>query len=278
MTSPDAIEKVPVKKRRVAIVLLFTLAAVILLIVALSTEPPKSNPTAVQALNPQALKLVSYLVVDDIKTGMSGGQSASWKNGSFLGLIQIDRHATAKEYEVAYDANEIAADNEYKDKKILLSGDVVSIDKDFTETGVVTLRGSGFMGIHAELSANGMAGAASFVKGQHVDLVCDGTGRVMTIATLGECISFQEYLNGLSPSVESRLTDFLSGRTSLPKSVAAFITEMYVVGLHLSADSPCLNNIREKCESDMQALSNDKAKMGAIRSQTQQMMSSLKIN
>jgi hypothetical protein len=76
------------------------------------------------------------------------------------------------------------------------------------------------MGVHASLSPAGAASAASFRKGQRVELVCTGSGETMTVATLDNCKTLDDYINGLSPSIQSRVVDFLSGQTSLGKANA----------------------------------------------------------
>src|SRR6185312_6483216 len=142
-----------------------------------------------------------------------------------------------------------------KGKKIVVSGTVMRIEKDFSGSGNVWLRGSGLLGIHAQLSKRGTAGAASFSTGKQVELVCNGGGRLLTIATLDSCEPFNDYMKEITPSVNSRVTDFLNGRTSMRPTTAKVITLMYVAGVHLPPDSSCLAGDEDKCLTELTPLS-----------------------
>jgi hypothetical protein len=230
------------------------------------------------AINQRVVSLISHLLVDDINSETRGQDSVIGRQKRMLAIFQLDRLATAKGYEAAYDSNEIAADNEFKGKRILLSGIINSIDKDFKDDGYITLQSSGLIGVHAQLSASGMVGAASFNKGQQIGLVCTGTGRVLTIATLDNCEPLVDYLDGLSPSIDSEITEFLQGKRELPQDVALEITTFYVYGLSLPADSPCLNGVRENCVTELKASITDKEKLQMLRNRAAQMMTSLRVD
>jgi tRNA_anti-like len=265
------------KSRRVVLAVVTFLIGLTLFASLLSIASRKTETSPAVALNQSAVSLVSYLLLDDIEAGLKGQDSATWRMQDLLALFRIDRRAGAKEYDAAYEANEIAADNDFKGKRILLSGTIISIDKDFTDEGFITLRGSRLRDIHAQLSATGMSGAASLSRGQQVNLVCDGTGRVLSVATLNNCDLFEHYLNRLSPSIESNVAAFLRGQMALRKDAAAMVATMYAAGLSMPADSPCMNGTRESCEDEMMAIFKDKAKVQAIQNQLNKMMNSLKM-
>ncbi|WP_296223201.1 OB-fold protein [Ralstonia sp. UBA689] len=88
----------------------------------------------------------------------------------------------------AYDDNEVAADQKYKGKSLLVSGTVQSIDKDFTD-GIVVKLGAGnpFMPVHAYLDKEHEAVAASLKKGAKVAWVCTGGGRIIGSPVLRKC-------------------------------------------------------------------------------------------
>lgn len=253
--------------------------AIGLLFACFKTTKQVAPPAAAQ-LNQPALEFATYVLVDDIKSGLLGQHSllAESPGENLLDWAGLDLKTNARAYEAAYDNNEIAADNEYKGKKILVSGTVLRIEKDFTGSGNVWLRGSGLMGIHAQLSKRGTAEAASFSTGQQVKLVCNGAGRLLTIATLDSCEPFNNYMKEITPSVNSRVTDFLNGRTSMRPTTAKVIALMYVAGVHLPADSSCLAGNEDKCLTELTPLFKDKAKAQAINSQAQKMLAALKVN
>ena len=88
----------------------------------------------------------------------------------------------------AYDDNEVAADQKYKGKSLLVTGTVQSIDKDFTDSIVVQLAsGNPFMAVHAYLDDQHAAMAASLKKGAKVAWVCQGDGRIVGSPMLKGC-------------------------------------------------------------------------------------------
>lgn len=268
------------KKRTVGVATaLILLIAIILLVVARRSS--KSTTPLAPELDQTVVKFVSSLVVDDIRTGFSGQKSATpnTPDDNPSKWIAVDREVTAKQYEAAYTANEISADDEFKGKRIMLSGTIDSIEKDFAEAGFLTLRGSEpLLGVHAELSKNSMLEAASFRRGQNVNLVCRGAGRVGSVAILGSCEPLSDYMNEAFPAVESRVTEFLSGKIALPRATASMLTMLYMTGRSLPADSPCLNGKMETCEAEVTPLYTDAAKLQGIQDQASRMMSSLQVN
>lgn len=87
-----------------------------------------------------------------------------------------------------YDANEVLADETYKDKKLLVTGRVKSIDKDFLNDIVLQLQSPNeFMSTHATLEDSEKAAAAQLRKGATVTLECIGRGLVIGSPMLDDC-------------------------------------------------------------------------------------------
>ncbi|MHA6907326.1 OB-fold putative lipoprotein [Ralstonia pseudosolanacearum] len=88
----------------------------------------------------------------------------------------------------AYEENEVAADQKYKNKVLLVSGTVQSIDKDFTDRIVVKLAASNpYMPVHAYLGSQHEELAASLKKGSKVAWQCTGEGRIVGSPMLKDC-------------------------------------------------------------------------------------------
>ncbi|KWE66098.1 hypothetical protein WL77_14975 [Burkholderia ubonensis] len=97
-------------------------------------------------------------------------------------------NVTASALFVAYEKNEVAADQKYKGKALSVSGTVQSIDKDAFDEIVVQLRTNNeFMPVHAYLSKEKEALAASLEKGQKVTWTCEGGGRIIGSPVLRDC-------------------------------------------------------------------------------------------
>jgi hypothetical protein len=88
-----------------------------------------------------------------------------------------------------YDANEVAADQVYKGKKLLVIGRVASIDKGPLGGIYVMLRSPNqFMNVHAKMEQSQEGRAASLSKGQGVALQCMSTGMTLGSPTLDDCV------------------------------------------------------------------------------------------
>jgi hypothetical protein len=95
---------------------------------------------------------------------------------------------TAAALQSAYDKNEVSADQAYKNKSLLVSGTIQSIDKDAFDDIVVQLRtGNEFMPAHAYLGNEHENLAASLNKGQKVTWQCTGGGLIIGSPILKDC-------------------------------------------------------------------------------------------
>lgn len=84
-----------------------------------------------------------------------------------------------------YEANEVAADNQYKGKTLAVSGTVAGINKDFTDEVYVELAATPFQSIQARGLPQDVA--AGLNKGQKVTVECIGDGLMMTLPILKKC-------------------------------------------------------------------------------------------
>lgn len=92
---------------------------------------------------------------------------------------------TARDMFKAYEANEIAADSQYKGKPIEISGTVESISSDFMDQPVVQLAAGEFQAVNAQGLSKDVAGALA--KGNQVTLLCTGAGEVVGSPILDKC-------------------------------------------------------------------------------------------
>ncbi len=86
----------------------------------------------------------------------------------------------------AYEENEVAADKKYKNRKIEVTGVIVSIDSDFTDDPVVRLEGANqFQTVM--LNDISKDAASELKKGDRVVAVCKGGGEVIGSPVLRKC-------------------------------------------------------------------------------------------
>jgi hypothetical protein len=106
----------------------------------------------------------------------------TWLDG--LNLPSVD----AADLWDAYSANEVAADDRYKNRRLRIKGIVQSIDKNFRNSIVLMLASNNdFLPTHAQLVDSEAAAASAMTKGQSVSLVCTCKGRFLGTATLDGC-------------------------------------------------------------------------------------------
>lgn len=233
-------------------------------------RPEKTQPTeaAVPVLNEQGMELVTYLLLDDMNASIRGVDTLLTAEDT-LHLAGIDLKTTAEQYDADYDANEVAADQKYAGKKILLTGVVESINKDFKGDAYLVLKASNpFMGVHAELNDRGKAGASALAKGTTIYLVCDSGARIVGSAVARNCQQFSQHLDQIRPSLKSALEKRLQEQSSTPTKLAQVLRGMYVVGTELPPDSPCFTGTDDDaCKASLAAITGDKAKMQALADQ-----------
>lgn len=137
--------------------------------------------------------IVIGMFVDKKDAGAPGSTSASTASPSSGETTEAKPTepalaVSAGELFKAYNANEVAADQKYKGKTLLISGSVQSIDKDFMDKIVVKLSTSNeFMPVHAQLGKEHEQLAAQLAKGAKVKWSCTGGGLIVGSPILRDC-------------------------------------------------------------------------------------------
>ena len=93
----------------------------------------------------------------------------------------------ASELFSAYEANEIAADQKYKGKRLRVDAVIGEINSDLTDDPELQLQAGGFLQF---VTATGVpsADAAQLSKGQRIELLCTGGGEILGFPRLDECV------------------------------------------------------------------------------------------
>lgn len=219
-----------------------------------SVDSASSNQAS--ALNEKAIKFAAPVVIDEISDTLVREKKTTLTPEQALTMMHINWGLTARQYEAEYDANEIAADRNYRGQKLLVTGRISSIDMDFTGDGVITLQGSGLMGVHATLSDKAKTSAASLVKGRSISLVCVGGIRVASISSLDHCELADDYFKGQRPSIEQDVRDFISGKFMLPKDLGLSVATLYAVAEASLVPQACLMGSDEECNSALKQTPN----------------------
>ena len=85
----------------------------------------------------------------------------------------------------AYQENEVAADQKYKGKKILLTGEVSSIDKDAFDNAIVIFGDGSVLGLRCEMKDENSA--AKVKKGYQYSVIGECSGMILGSVGLDNC-------------------------------------------------------------------------------------------
>lgn len=116
-----------------------------------------------------------------------GGSDASDTEAAAVSAPPVE--VTARELEAAYAANEVAAQQQYGDRRLLVNARIQSIQLDFADDPYLVLDGSNqFMGPQAHLADASKSMAGSLSKHQNVTLLCESVTELAGTPMLKDCV------------------------------------------------------------------------------------------
>lgn len=120
-----------------------------------------------------------------ILLGVIGGMGK--KGGATAGATgKASVVVTAEKLYADYQANEVAADGQYKGATVEVTGTIKSIEKDAFGSIVISIStGAAYMSVDARTTD--AAGAAKLAKGQRATMRCTGAGMVLQSPQLRDC-------------------------------------------------------------------------------------------
>ena len=96
---------------------------------------------------------------------------------------------TASELEDAYAENTVSADARFKGRQLLVTGIVVSIDTDISDSAYLALQGTNpFLHTQAHLQESVRWKAGTLKPGAQVRLICTGNGDIVKTPMLKDCV------------------------------------------------------------------------------------------
>jgi hypothetical protein len=232
---------------------------VIIILAAAGSKTEKSEKAEIatgseEKTSSKGIKLLANFIYDDAKVALTNGESLLSVEQA-LELSGIAYKVTSDQYSNDFNENEIAADNKYKDKRILIVGKIDSINKDIAGRGYLSLKTGGRFnwGMQAHLSLVGEEEAASLKRGDTVYLVCDPAMKIGPIPGAKNCTQLPAYLNE-GERFRNVGNDFLNGTKKFPEKFAEAMIVAYVIGDALPDESSCFKSIDEECSKALEAL------------------------
>lgn len=124
--------------------------------------------------------------------GMSESLSPSTTTENDNSVMEVQEptiDTTAVNIFNAYSRNEIAADQEYRGRKIRVAGIVSRISSTYDNTAQVSLETDNqFMSVNTSGDRSFDAKAAHLNKGQNIRMTCIGAGEVIGMPVLDNCV------------------------------------------------------------------------------------------
>ncbi|OUM04513.1 OB-fold protein [Variovorax sp. JS1663] len=160
----------------------------------------------------QFMSLFEYLLADDISGFIRGDETLL---GQRLDLVVT----TPKEVAKIYADNQVAGDQKFFRKRLLLSGKIESISSGLGNTPYIVYRDTGPIGAQAHLSRDLAPAAAQLKKGQSVALVCNGKGSVAGVPMFGDCHFAASIAKEEGAKLGKEVERFLKGEATTPSAV-----------------------------------------------------------
>lgn len=209
------------------------------------------------------LKAMFVMDFDSLLNGHNANLSSIWQR--HLNVISV----TSDELQCDYENNEVAGDQKYRGKTLLVTGIIMSINRGIGENHYVCLNGGRNMFIqpHAHMYEGHENYLANLQKGQAITLVCKGDGMLMGSAVLSGCAPTRNLAEALIDIniATGKITDqFSKGHVTLQMFVASSL----VIASSLQNSSSCYEtdfgkdvNKYNKCTAEINKILIDKEKM-----------------
>lgn len=209
-------------------------------------------------LNKREQTVLEAFLIDDLIGYVDGRESLKEMTPIWQHEIStiVAANVNADKLQRDYEKNEVAGDQKYRGKKLLVSGIIKSIDRSAGENYFLSLAGGSNMFISPKAKmADGFKNyLAGLEKGQTVHLLCQGDGMLIGSAMLNKCIPRDIFIeNVVNTWVANNITkQFSEGKKFIQQLVIVSITSASL----LSESSDCFGNDNDKQSKCMSEIEN----------------------
>jgi hypothetical protein len=231
-------------------------AIVLLLLGAALLPKARETPISTQSEagfvpSAQGIAVAKLLLLDDFKEYLEGNKVV----GDWSGTFPLGQKVSASQLFAAYHDNEVAADEQYKGKPLVVIGSVDSINKDMFENGFLVLRDqNAFEGVHANLTGESMKTAGKLSPGQEVTLICTGQGMILGSPVVKDCDTTGVMLSQKQGTVQNMVDQFFANDRDQPPSIRMMIGFSYAAGTALPGANACQTAAPGEMQNCTQAL------------------------
>lgn len=140
------------------------------------------------------LNIFNILIEDEIDGVINDADTMVLSSG----ILKLPNSITIDKLQREYVKNEVKADEQYKNKILLVSGKIDSIQKDAFNNMNLKLVGGDNMFLYptAQVEDKYTSWVASLNKGSNIKLVCRNKGFIIGMVQLGDCSPFDGWVKG----------------------------------------------------------------------------------
>lgn len=223
-------------------------------------QSKEQNTSKGYVLSEREMQTLDFILKEDVERLLADGVDHG--GHSAIGTYYIS-WVDATQVALAYDANQVAADQTYFKKTFFLRGNITGINSGLGNEPYITLAGTNmFMSPQLHFATPNIQKIAALQKGFPLHVLCEGAGAIAGVPMFKNCIFFDEYVPVLLENIKSELKDFLGGKLQNQPSP---MIPMLAVGVVLFAEavpdtSSCFlhtANAIGKCSEELEAIPAD---------------------
>lgn len=223
-----------------------------------TSQSPSPETSKGYALQPREVALLEYLLKDDVANFSNGYETALG-----TGLLSV----SASEVSKAYGDNQVAADQKYFKKPLLLSGKIESINSGLGNEPYIALRGlNEFLSPQVHFQKANIEKISSLKKGERLVLICDGAGSIAGTPMFKSCQFSDDYANQKITKLKTEIYNFLNGKKPSSENIAMLPIAAITIARSLPENSTCFAE-GNKCVKELDAVMKDngfKNKLSAV--------------
>lgn len=190
----------------------------------------------INVLNEKESILYKNYLYDNLVGWVNGEENAV----TVINPIILPVLISADDYQRAYDKNEVAADQQFRDKQVMLYGTVKSIDRNIGDNYSIAFNGgeNPFINPQALMAEGYTDYLAKLNKGDKVALSCVGNGKTIGFAQVSECMPMKDWA---SASVELSYNELNSIENLKTTTIGQYVEHVKSIAKHLPDTSSCYN-------------------------------------
>lgn len=197
----------------------------------------------------QELAVLDFLLKEEADTFVQGGDSMLFKSHSSTTAVEVAKK---------YTENQVAADQSYHNKNLLVLGTIESINSGLGNTPYVTLRGkSPFQQPQVHFDNPDLSKISALHKGQKTAFVCIGNGAIVGTPMFKDCVFATDFATKKTEKTKAQALDYFVGKAVQDEATREISFLSLVVARQLAPSSTCFTG-GQKCEQEIRAILSNK--------------------